>query len=341
MANLNVSGGVTVTMLQNGDSLNTVLMSNLPLYQTFKKGTQDFNPNWLTLPTAQQPIIFPRVYSVMEATTLIATGITWKYNGIAIVFDGNGIATTGSSDIIIGKIKQIDYGGSKALQIIGNIASDTNNDSDFITFSGSVIASGQSINVSAETTVLVEEASANQYRLFINMTDDVINGDETSLTMSVALFNAGAQVTNGVQYEFLTELGAVLRAKSTVPTFSVTRAMIDSELLVVCKAYVDNVVVTQAQRQVWDSTDPYTIICDKGSSVRQKSTENLTFAFSLLNARTGAVVAGTVFVIKVYKNSTMADITSQFTITSSAVTIPGAKIVEHKSLYIDASCTVS
>ncbi len=335
MANLRVSGGVNISLLQNGDNLNTVLMSNLPLYQTFKKGTQDYNPNWATLPSAQQPIIFPRIYSVMEAVTMIPTNVSWKYNGIAMTFDGSGIATAPS--ICAGKIKQIDYNGSKALQIIGNIASDINNDSDVITFTGR--ASGT--DVSAEITLLIEEASANLYRLFLNMADDVIDGSETSLTMTAALFNAGAQVTAGVQYEFLDQAGTVLRAKSTTPSFEITRAMIDSELMVVCKAYVNDVVVAQEQRQVWDSSDPFVIICDQGSSVRQRATTDIIYAFSLLNARTGATVSGIVFTIKVFKNSTAADITSQFTKTNTSVTVPGAKINEHKSLYVDVECTVN
>ncbi|MEA5062656.1 MAG: hypothetical protein VB054_04885 [Petrimonas sp.] len=335
MANLRVSGGVNISLLQNGDNLNTVLMSNLPLYQTFKKGTQDYNPNWATLPSAQQPIIFPRIYSVMEAVTMVPTNVSWKYNGIAMTFDGSGIATAPS--ICAGKIKQIDYNGSKALQIIGNIASDSNNDSDVITFTGR--ASGT--DVSAEITLLIEEASANLYRLFLNMADDVIDGAETSLTMTAALFNSGAQVATGVQYEFLDQAGTVLRAKSTTPSFEITRAMIDSELMVVCKAYVNDVVVAQEQRQVWDSSDPFVIICDQGSSVRQRATTDIIYAFSLLNARTGATVSGIVFTIKVFKNSTAADITSQFTKTNTSVTVPGAKINEHKSLYVDVECTVN
>lgn len=335
MANLRVSGGVNISLLQNGDNLNTVLMSNLPLYQTFKKGTQDYSPNWATLPSAQQPIIFPRVYSVMEAVTIAPSNVSWKYNGIAMTFDGSGIATAPS--VCAGKIKQIDYNGSKALQIIGNIASDTNNDSDIITFNGSAV----NTDVSAEITLLIEEASSNLYRLFLNMTDDVIDGDETSLTMTASLLNSGVQVTTGVQYEFVDQAGIVLRAKGTSPTIVVTRAMIDSELMVVCKAYVNDVVVAQEQRQVWDSTDPYVIICDQGSNVRQKPTTDLIYAFSLLNARTGTTVPGIAFTIKVFKNSDKTNITSQFGKTDTSITITGTKINEHKSLYVDAECTVN
>lgn len=339
MADLRVSGGVSINLLQNGDNLNTVLMSNLPLYQIFKKGTTEFTPNWTTAAQAQQPIIFPRVYSVMEAQTLTPTNVSWKYNSMAMTFDGTGLATAPA--IVAGKIRQIDHNGSKALRLVGNIASETNNDSDYVTFSGTVTASGQTVSVSAEITILIEEASANLHRLFLNMVDDVIDGDETSISMTAMLFNNGAQVTTGVEYEFLNETGTILRARGTNPAFTITRAMIDSELLVVCKAYVGGVVVAQEQRQVWDSTDPFTIICDKGSQVRQSGTDNVVYAFSLLNARTGATVSGVVFTIKVFKNANNSDITSQFTKTNTNITIPGAKIVEHKSLYIDAECIVN
>jgi hypothetical protein len=117
--------------------------------------------------------------------------------------------------------------------------------------------------------------------------------------------------------------------------------MVDSELMVVCKAYVNNVAVAQEQKQVWDATDPYTIVCDKGTNIRQRQNEDVTYSFSLLNARTGAVMTGTVFTLKVYKNSNSSDITSQFTKTNTSITITGAKIYEHKSLYVDAACTIN
>lgn len=339
MASLNVSGGVNITLLKNGDQLSVALISTAPLYQTFRKGTSEFNPDWATMADAQRPVIYPRVYSVMEAAALTVTNVSWKYNSVAMTFDASGVCTY--PDIAAGKVKQVDYNGSKALKMVGNVASAANNDSDTISFSGNVNASGQTIDVSAETTLLVEESSANLYRLFLNMSDDVIDGAEESVTMTAALFLSGAAVSSGVQYEFLDINGTVLRAKNTSPAFTITKAMVDSELLVVCKAYVDDAVVATEQRQVWDSTDPYTIICDQGTNVRQRQNDDLTYNFSLLNARTGATVSGMVFTIKVYKNSTKADITSQFTKTNTSITIPGAKMLEHDSLYLDVYCTIT
>lgn len=341
MATLQVSGGISINLLQNGDSLNTTLNSTAPLYQTFKKGTTDFVPNWATMPDGKRPVIFPRVYSVMEAKTLVPTDIRWKYNGVALVFGADGVAIAPSPAVAVGKVKQVDYNGAKALKIVGNVASDVNNDSDTISFFGKVTASGQSIDVSTEITLLVEEASNSLYRLFLIMTDDVIDGDETSISMRAALFNNGSRVTSGIEFEFVNIDGTVLRAKNASDTFVITKAMIDSELMVMCKAYMNNAVVAQEQKQVWDSTDPFTIVCDKGTSVRQSALDNVVYGFSLLNARTGSVVPNTAFIIKVYKNATAADITSQFAKTNKSITITGAKITEHQSIYVDAACTIN
>ena len=338
MANLQVSGGLSINLLQNGDNLNTTLNATSPLYQTFKSGTTSFAPDWATMSDMDRPVIFPRIYSVMEVRTIVPSDVSWKYNGVAMTFDVNGVAT--APDIAAGKVKQIDYNGSKALRMIGNVASDTNNDSDVITFLGSVTSSGQRVPVSADITLLVEEASNNLYRLFLIMTDDVIDGDDTSLSIKAMLYNNGAIVSTGSQFEFTDQAGAVLQAKGSSDTLTVTKAMVDSELMIVCKAYVNDLVVAQEQRQVWDATDPYTIICDKGTSVRQASSDDVTYNFSLMNARTGTSVPGTVFVIKVYRNADSGDITSQFSVTNTAITVTGAKIAEHKSLYVDTSCTV-
>lgn len=334
----NVSGGVTVNLLTNGDSLNTSLISTAALYQTFKKGTDEFSPNWATIADAQRPLIVPRVYSTMEAQELNVTGITWKYNGVNMEFNAGGTCT--APDVAANKVMRTTHNGKEALKMIGNVASGTNNDSDTIAFSGIVEASGQTVAVSAETTLLIEEASAGLYRLFLLTDDDVIDGDETSVILTAELYNMGAKVNSGVQYEFLDSSGVVLRTKGSSPTFNITRAMIDSELMVVCRAYIGSAIVAQEQRQVWDSTDPYTIICKQGTNVRQYGTENTTYSFSLMNTRLGAVVPSVIFTIKVYKNSNSSDITSQFTKTNTSVTITGAKITEHKSLYIDVSCTV-
>ena len=338
MANLIVSNGITVNRLQNNEALNTTLNSTAPLYQTFKKGTNDYSPNWATMADAQRPVIFPRVYSTREAKEIKATNVKWKYNGVEMKFGSDGVATF--PDIAAGKVKQIDYNGGKALKMIGNVASDTNNDSDTITFSGFAAASGQNIPVSSEATILVEEASANLYRLFINMADDVIDGDETSLTMVATLFNNGAQVNTGAQYEFAKIDGTVLRAKNTSGTFTITREMIDSELLVVCKAFVNDKEVAREQKQVWDSTDPYVIIDDKGTNVRQSDFEDITHNFTLKNMRTGETQGGVVFTVNVYNNANGANITSEFSKTNTSITIPGAKIAKYNSIYIHVSCEI-
>ena len=333
-----VTAGVQVNYLRNGDSLNTSLLSTGALYQIYKKGTNEFSPNWATIADAQRPIIFPRVYSTMQAQEVSVNNIVWKYNNAIMTFDGSGKATAPS--IAVNKLQKVTYQGKEALKMIGNVASETNNDSDTIGFTGTVTASGQTVQVSAETTLLIEEASANLYRLFLIMVDDVIDGDETSVTMTAEVYNIGSKVTTGVQYEFLKLDGTVLRAKGSSASFAVTRAMIDSELMVVCKAYIGNVVVAQEQKQVWDSTDPYTIICDKGTEVAITDSENVTFGFSLMNTRNGNTVSGVIFDIKVYKNSDSSDITSQFSPSNTSVTLTGTKMATLDSVYILASCEI-
>lgn len=331
MGNLRVSGGVNINLLANGDTLNTVLNATAPLYQTFKKGTNEFSPNWgsSSFDDALRPIIYPRVYSVMEAKEMPVEDIVWKYNGINIQFDASGEST--SPDIVAGgKLKKTTHNGTEALKIMGNIASETNNDSDTISFTGNA-----TVQVSAEITLLIEEASSNLYRLFMNMTDDVIDGDETHVEINAVLYHSGVPVLSGVEYVFSDVVGTVF-TRNTTGKLQVTRAMVDSELLVVCKANVDGKMVAQEQRQVWDALDPYTIVCDRGSAVSQKATEDLTYYFTLFNARTGNSVSGQGFTIKVYKTSNSTDISSQFTIGTRSVVVTGAKLVEHKALYVDA-----
>lgn len=337
MAATNVQGGLTIDLLQNGDNLNTILMATKPLYQTFKKGTDDFAPNWATAPQSDQPIIFPRIHSVMEQKDLTPTDTSWEYNGVPMRFDSSG--TCIEPTVAAGKVQLITHNSLPALRMIGNVASETNNDSDNIAFSGYVNAGGQRIKATAEITLLIEEATANLYRLFLNMDDDTIDGDEESVTMTATLFNQGAPITRGVQFEFLKIDDEVIQSKRALNTLKITRAMIDAELLVIARAYVDNKVVAEAQRQVWDSTDPYTIVFDKGNRVRQAASDDVTYNYSLMNTRNGNTRSAT-FEITVYRNTDKEVITSDFSTTNSSITVTGAKIAEHRSIYVHVKTKV-
>ena len=339
MANLIATGGVSINLLVNGDNLNTTLNSTAPLYQTFKKGTSDFKPNWATMSDSLRPIVYPRIFSVMEGRTLTPTDVSWKYNQVDIVFDGTGKATAPS--IIAGKVQKVTYNGAEALKMIGNVASDTNNDSDTITFTGKVKSSGQDVMVSSDITVLVEEGTNNLYRLFLMMLDDVLDPGQSSLQMTAVLYNNGAQVSENVQFEFLKLDNTVIRAKDPSGVLAITPAMVDGELMVVGRAYIGSEVVAQEQKQVWDSTDPYVIVCDQGNNVRQRAIDDVTYVFKVFNARTGSEHPGATFQIKVYSNATLADITSQFTPTQTKITISGAKIQEHKSIFLEAHSTIN
>lgn len=333
-----ISGGVFIDLLQNGDSLNTTLNATKSLYQNFKKGTESYNPNWKT-EVEKRPIIYPRSYSTMEQRELTLRDIAWEYNDVAMTFDTAGLCT--APDIAVGKIKQIEHNGVKALNIIDNIASDSNNDSDTISFTGKVTASGGETSVKAQITLMIEEGSANLYRMFLNMDDDVLDGNETSLSMVADLLNSGVSVTTGVEFEFINVANnQVLRAKGTSPTFTINKNVIDSELMVLCKAYIAGKVVAQEQRQVWDATDPYVILCDQGVNVRQSNNEDRVYNFSVYNAGLGMVMSGVIFVFKVIKTTDTSDVTSQFTKTNTSVTIAGAKLLTIRPLYISASCEI-
>lgn len=324
MAATQVSGIMTITPLANGDNLNTTLNSTVPLYQTFKKGTTDFTPNWATMPDGDRPIVYPRVYSTLKGQVITPTDVTFKYNNVDMQFDETGLSTM--PEICAGKLRLIDYAGSKALKVVGNLASDTNNDSDVISFTGAVSTGGQRLNVSAEIQILIEEATSNLYRLFMNIPDDVIDGDEESITLTAQLYNQGALVGSNVEFEFLDINGVVLQSKRQSNVLVVTRAMIDSELMIVCKAYVNNKFVMQEQRKVWDATDPHIILFSQGNDVKQSVDEDVTYTYSILNTRTGNTVSGATFSLKVYRNSDGQEVTSDFTKTNTSILVPGALV---------------
>ena len=285
MADINVFASVSISPLINGDNLHTSLNSTLPLYQTFKKGTEDFSPNWATSNDADRPVIFPQVFSTMEGRSLSVKDVSFKYNSVLMTFDDTGLCTAPA--IPQGKVKLVDYNGSKALKIIGNIASEDNNDSDTISFVGKVQASGQDIQVSADTTLLVEESINNLYRLFLVSKDDIIDGDEEYVTATAILYNNGVKVETGVEYEFSDVDGSVLQARGLSNTIQLTKAMIGGQLVLVAKAFQGDLLVAQEHRLMYDSTDQHKIVCDKGRNVKQDIRKDEKYTFMLQNRRTG------------------------------------------------------
>lgn len=329
MSAVEVYKSITIKKLINGVSVSATLYSTSPLYQTFKRGTNDFNPNWETMPDGERPVIFPRV-SPAGGGDLPITDIGWRYNQQQIMFNSNGMAT--APDVCAGKVRKTIYNGVEAIKVIGNVASDTNNTSDTISFFGKVRASGQLMDVSAETTLLIEEGIENLYRLILEMTDHIIDGNETSIKMQAKLFNDGNLVTTGAQYEFIDTTGAALRPKSSDPVFNIHKDMVHGEVIVTCKGYIGNKVVGQDQRQVIDKTDPYEIDASVGDIVMLDPKDNVVITFYLLNQRTGQRVSGATFTIRVFKENPRLDITSEFTKSPTTITIPGSKIDQYDIL---------
>lgn len=337
MANVTeVYGSLTITKLVNGDTLNARLYSTNSLYQTFKKGTSDFNPNWETMPDADRPIIFPRVYSsVLGSEVDVITDVSWLYNQQPMSFNGSGIAT--APDVCAGKVQKVTYQGREALKMIGNVASDNNNTSDTITFNGRVNVSGQEPMVSAETTILIEESASNIYRLLLESTDNIIDGDETGTELNATLYSGGHKVTTGVEFLFVDMLDNVLQSKSSNSKLDLDRDDVHGEIIVVCKAYVGNKVVAEAQRQILDWTDPFIIQSNVGDKYTQDPKKDETFTFSVINQRTGNIVPGATFVIRAWKlNPTRTEITSEMTITPTTIFVPGAKIDTEDTIQVIA-----
>lgn len=328
---LEVYGSISVLPLVNGDTINARLESTQSLYQTFRKGTEMFNPNWVTMPDKDRPIIFPRIYSSnLGGEVDDISDVSWKYNQQPIIFDSNGVAS--SPGVIDGKIKKVIYEDREALKLIGNVASDENNTSDTITFTGRISVSGQEPFVSAETTILIEEATGSNYRLLLEISDHIIDGDETGVDAKAILYVGGQKVTNGVKYQYLNTLDQVLRDKSESPEYFLSKDLVHGEIILRVKAFVDNVEVAEAQRQVLDWTDPYAIQCTLGGETHQDFKKDTTYIFNLVNQRTGMPVADPRFDFAARIRSSSVDIAGDLAQTDTTITLPGATLNEHGAI---------
>ena len=122
-----VSGLISFTRVLDGDLITSHLYSTKLLIQRLKEGVDIPLPDWTI--TSNQPTIYPRVLSqnTGKRVSIMTGSEKWLYNGIEIDFEADS------------RFKKIIYddGGVvvPGLEIVQNLASVDNLDTDVITFS--------------------------------------------------------------------------------------------------------------------------------------------------------------------------------------------------------------
>ncbi len=181
---VNLSASQAVRRIVKGDTLSLYFETNgIPLFQGLDPNTYAPTPAWTE--AGDHPVITPKVGSARKNSVTL-TNHVWKYNGTTITF-ASGTGWVASTNFV-GKFKLNTTDGS--LAIIDNLASQTNQDSDILTYSGTAMLSSSSYPMEKSIDILVSMLGGTSYFGGINATSTVLDNDISTTTLTTWLFNA-------------------------------------------------------------------------------------------------------------------------------------------------------
>lgn len=265
---MNVQLGLELIGLMDGTTINGFLrVEGTPLVQRYTTGTDKFIPDFEALADNIKPTSVLILRDSASGSVYIPSNVIWKYNGVTLSFDANGLSTNSGMS---GTFKRIDdhpttIGASSynlpALRVMRNLVPLSGYDNDRISVSGSVEISGQQIDFSEiGKEVVIEETTGNQYDILItNTKGSQLVSENDTLTETVNIYKDGVLVTDTTGYTFqwhkVLSSGDV--AMGTSATQVVGTSDVDNVLKLKCVVSKDASVVATGYDEVTDFSDPY------------------------------------------------------------------------------------
>ena len=301
---MTVQGSFQLTGLINGDTFNGFLrVQGNPLLQVFTPGTDTVSPDFESMSADQQPTVVPLIRAASTGGVVVPQTYTWKYNGVALTFSSStNLCTNTGMEGVFEKIAslQVTVDGDQynlpALRVKKNLAAIGNYDNDRISFSGTIESGGNQITINEiSTAVTIMEATGNSYYIQITASDESIDDENDTVTLTAHIYKSGIEVSDTTGYTFQWyKRGITDTAWGTSKTQTVTRDDVDSMLPVRCEVRLDGEVVGNGFSFVVDYTDPLYGRVDKtgisGNVVGPGDTATLTLVLVKRSTSTTATV---------------------------------------------------
>lgn len=280
-----------ITLISNGDSVNSQLESDKFLSQFIKPGTNSYSPDWSK--PENQPTIKPIAYSQQQGRVHIVFGSdVWLYNNVEIKFDVSGVSTNPAG--LFKKITLTEDGVQiPALRIISNIISLSNTDNDIITCRCKAKTGIKEYSIQPQRDIRLQETMGDPFDGFIGATNGgVLTNLVESTTCTAYLRKGGSDIVQGVTCKwFKRDLNAYVPIasdtnKNNQRTFN--RAEVDSNLIIKVEFYLDNVQVFSVTRSISDLTDPLKIQSYEisGSGTISGDNDSITFGYKVVRENT-------------------------------------------------------
>jgi len=278
-----VSNRFTITAIHDGQTVNAIMRSNTTLAQRINKQSGECVPNWATT----HPQVW--VETDLGGKKRAAATYTWKYNGVALTFDSNGLcATDGYEGYFQKTTKTVGTVSFPAINIMKNIATISNTDNDIIEMTGSVELSGAQLPFSIALPVRVSELSASGY--YGQLSGDVmVTSAQPTARVEGRLYVGTSQVNDQFWTKWYDEgtgqqIGSTIASETVsgerVARFSIADTAITDNIVLRCDFYTENpssasaAVQASAFWEIDDETDEEkmyvnSVITDNTSSLNK------------------------------------------------------------------------
>lgn len=279
--------------LLDGTTLYGILrVDGTPLVQRYNKGTDAYVPDYSGLADNRKPTLVPVIRNTATGDLMvpIPSSLIWKYNGVQIEFDENGLSNSVGWEGVFQVISEYSavIGSMNvtlpALRVMKNLVPISGYDNDRISVSGTVEIAGNSIQFNdLSKDVIIQESTGNAYDVVI--TDDkggVLTQADETLTATVNIYKDGNIVTDtsGFSFKWIKVLATGDTEMGTATTQAVTNADVDNLLTLRCDVYEGTTLVASGYIQITDFSDPYYIRMDitgiKGNAIRLGETATVT-----------------------------------------------------------------
>ncbi len=241
MADYSLFTSLPVRKIVKGDTLSLYFTTNgVALFQGVNPDTGVPSPTWNT---TTGPAVTPHVGSARGASYTLESH-AWKYNGNDLKFSASGSGWETSS--VDSRFRMNHADGT--VQIIGDLASKTNQDADTLEYSG-VARQSETVVFDVQKTVdiFISPLGSSSFGGGVSVSTQAIgtiNGAVVSTThiSSSSLYNANGAVGSYTVklYKGLdgTLLATLQNGKES--TFSITRDMVDGQQLFIVEFYIDS-----------------------------------------------------------------------------------------------------
>lgn len=337
-----------VRKIVKGDTLSLYFTTNgVALFQGVNPDTGVPTPSW----TADSgPSITPHVGSARGASYSLEAH-RWKYNGNDLKFSTSGSGWETST--VDSRFRMNHTDGS--IQIIGNLASKSNQDADTLEYSG-VARQSEKVTFDVQKTVdiFISPLGSSSFGGGVSVESTAIgtvNGvvvNSTHITNTV-LFNSNGAVTS-YTVKLLKGLDGTTLAtlpNGKISTFDITRDMVDGQELFIVEFYIDGntEAVYRTGFTVIDIDDLYQAQADMDGEPSDNKDDVAYIKGKIINVRTNTEVGASGNVVfKLVNNSDNSVLISKTVpyqeFHDTGIPVTGADITDSQDNTISASANM-